>query len=574
MQKIIQRRTLPTTCHLPKDFHPVLKRVLAARHIDTFDELDYSLPRLQPYTLLKDIDKAVHLLYNALKQQMRILIIADYDADGATSCAVAVKTLKLMGAQHVNYLVPNREEHGYGLSEVLVKLALQSRPNLLITVDNGISSFSGVALAKQYGIQVLITDHHLPAKQLPSADAIVNPNQTGDLFPSKMLAGVGVIFYVMMALRAYLREQGWFSAQQLTEPNLANLLDLVALGTVADVVPLDYNNRILVDQGLRRIRAGQCCYGIQALLAAAKRDASQMTTTDLSFGIAPRLNAAGRMDDMRHGIACLLSENYNLAHEHAQLLEVFNHERRAVESDMQQEAENMLSIMTLEKQTDLPIGLCLYDENWHKGVIGLLASRIKERLARPVIVFTNAGNGQIVGSARSVAHVHIKNVLDSIAIQYPKIFIKYGGHAMAAGLTLHHHDFELFKTVFNHEVQQYISIEDLQNIVLSDGLLTDSDFTLNLASQLRTITPWGQGFAEPIFDGEFTILDKQLFKNKHLKMKVKPIEGSNIVEVMAFNLTETSWLNEIDQVKLAYKLDINSFRGFQNLCLTTECVIW
>lgn len=574
MSKIIQRRAVPQSCQLPNTLHPILRRVLAARHINTMDELDYSLPRLQPYHLLKDIDKAVRLLYNALKQQMHILVIADYDADGATSCAVAVKTLTLMGAKNVHYLVPNREEHGYGLSKAIVNFALQYRPNLLITVDNGISSFDGVQLAKQHGIQVLITDHHLPAKQLPPADAIVNPNQVGDRFPSKALAGVGVIFYVMTALRAYLREKGWFTAQQLSEPNLANLLDLVALGTVADVVPLDYNNRILVDQGLRRIRAGQCCYGIQALLTIAKREANQMTTTDLSFGIAPRLNAAGRMDDMRHGIACLLSDNYEAALEHVELLEVFNHERRAVEADMQQEALNMLETIELDKQIDLPMGLCLYDENWHKGVIGLLASRIKERFSRPVIVFTDANEGQIVGSARSVVGVHIKDVLESIAMQYPDMITKYGGHAMAAGLTLPRKQLEIFQTIFDQEVRKHLSIDDLQPIVLTDGLLLNEDFNLELAHQLRTITPWGQHFAEPIFDGEFTILDKRLFKNKHLRMNVVPIEGGQSLEVMAFNLTEIDWIVKTKQVKLAYKLDINHFRGFQNLRLTAECVIW
>lgn len=574
MSKIIQRRPIPTICRLPDQLHPVLKRVLAARHVNTVDELDYSLQRLHSYTLLKDIDKAVTLLYNALKQQKRILIIADYDADGATSCAVAMKALKLMGAKCVDYLVPNREEHGYGLTQAIVQLALRNRPDVLITVDNGISSFNGVQLAKQQGLQVLITDHHLPAKQLPFADAIVNPNQTGDFFPSKMLAGVGVIFYVMMALRSYLREQGWFIHQGIAEPNLANLLDLVALGTVADVVPLDYNNRILVDQGLRRIRAGHCCYGIQALMAVAKCEVGQMVTTDLGFGIAPRLNAAGRMDDMRHGIACLLSETYNEANEHAQLLEVFNHERRSIESDMQQEALTMLEKIELDQKAYLPIGLCLYDENWHKGVIGLLASRIKDRLLRPVIVFTQLDEWQMIGSARSVANVHIKDILESIATQYPEIITKFGGHAMAAGLSLPIKHFETFQAVFDQEVRKHLSENELKDIVLSDGPLMHSDFDLSLAYQLRTMTPWGQGFAEPIFDGEFTILDKQLFKNKHLRMQVTPIEGGNPVEAMVFNLSQTEWIAQTKQIKLAYKLDINKFRGFQNLRLTAECVIW
>ncbi|MDY6992952.1 MAG: single-stranded-DNA-specific exonuclease RecJ, partial [Pseudomonadota bacterium] len=499
LKKIIQQRPLPESIELPTHLHPVIRRVLAARNITDLEALDYKLQNLLPYHNLIGIDDAVKLLTQALTQQARMVIVADFDADGATSCALAVKALRQMGAQHVDYLVPNREKHGYGLTPTIVTLALAYRPQLLITVDNGISSIQGVAAAKHSGMQVLITDHHLSPAQLPAADAIVNPNQKGDTFPSKHLAGVGVIFYVMMALRAHLRESGWFQNQPI--PNLAQFLDLVALGTVADVVKLDYNNRILVDQGLQRIRADYCCAGIRALIQVSQRAQQHLAATDLAFSLGPRLNAAGRMDDMSYGIACLLSEDDASALRYAQQLEHFNQERRFVETDMQQEALTILA--SLGTPSQLPRGLCLFEAHWHQGVIGILAARIKDRLHRPVIVFTQGNGDELKGSARSVVGVHIRDVLDNIATQYPQLLTKFGGHAMAAGLSLPRHHFKQFRDAFDHEVRQYLPSEQMQGVILTDGLLTAADLNLALAEQLKAIGPFGQGFPEPIFAQNF-----------------------------------------------------------------------
>lgn len=580
MNKIIKHRPLPENINLPDHLHPVLKRVLAARHVAVAAELDYGLHHLLPYTSLLGIQAAVDLLWEALTHQARILIIADYDADGATSCAVAIKALRQMGAQPVGFLVPNREKHGYGLTPEIVELAVTdswlvntapgSAPDLLITVDNGISSPDAVAIAKRYGMKVLITDHHSAPAKLPQADAIVNPNQPGDTFPSKSLCGVGVIFYVMMALRARLRERGWFANQGITEPNLANLLDLVALGTVADVVSLDYNNRILVEQGLRRIRANRCCPGIRALIQVAGLTPSYLVASDLAFYLGPRLNAAGRMDDMSHGIVCLLSEEDTSALLHAQLLQNFNQERRGEEAKMHQEALEMIT--TLGNLEQLPVGLCLLDENWHQGVVGILASRIKDRLHRPVIIFTHDQDEQIRGSGRSVPGVHIRDILASIATQYPQMITRFGGHAMAAGITIPHCQFIDFQSAFDQAVRQYLSVEQLQGVILSDGALSPEDFNLELAEQLRTLTPWGHHFPEPTFDGEFELLTYRVLKDKHLKMQVRPLAGKQTIEVIAFNAVDNQWLTKVKWIHLAYKLDVNYFRGFKNLQLRAEYV--
>ncbi|OAD19656.1 ssDNA exonuclease RecJ [Candidatus Thiomargarita nelsonii] len=576
MDNIIKRRPLSNNISLPDTLHPVIKRVLAARDINDVSELDYGLQNLLPYSLLLGIDKAVNLLYEALSKQARILIVADYDADGATSCALAIKALRQMGAKNVGFLVPNREKHGYGLTPEIVKLALTDSllayappglvPDLLITVDNGISSIDGVEVAKQHGMRVLITDHHLPGEKLPKADAIVNPKQNGDNFPSKNLCGVGVIFYVMMALRARLRDNGWFSSQN--EPNLANFLDLVALGTVADVVTLDYNNRILVAQGLRRIRADRCCPGIRALVQVCGRDQKTLVASDLGFYLGPRINAAGRMDDMSHGIACLLSENDFNAREHAQLLQTFNQERRLEEAKMQLDALEMLDTLgTIEK-----MGLCLLDEKWHQGLVGILAARIKDRLHRPVIIFTYDKENKIRGSGRSVQGVHIRDVIDTIATQHPEMVTYFGGHAMAAGLTIPRSQFEAFQQAFDEEIRKYLSADDLQGIIFSDGTLSGSDFNLDLAKQLKMLTPWGHNFPEPIFDGEFELVARRVLKNKHLKMQVRPLDGGPQLEVIAFNTVDTSWPPNVSRLKMAYKLDVNVFRGLTNLQLMANSV--
>jgi single-stranded-DNA-specific exonuclease len=582
MDKIIKRRLLSKNIELPDTLHPIIKRLLAARGINNPSELDYRLQNLLPYNSLLGINIAVDLLQETLAQQARILIVADYDVDGASSCVLAIKALQQMGTKKVGFLVPNREKHGYGLTPAIVELALEddfltntppspnTTPDLLITVDNGISSIAGVEAAKKYGMRVLVTDHHLPSNELPKADAIVNPKQQGDTFPSKNLCGVGVIFYVMMALRARLREKGWFNHIGIPEPNLANFLDLVALGTVADVVTLDYNNRILVEQGLRRIRANHCCPGIRALIEVSGRDQNSLVASDLGFYVGPRINAAGRMDDMSYGIACLLSDdNFNAA-QHARLLQTFNQERRLEETKMQDKALETLEI--LEKQENLPLGLCLLDEKWHQGVIGILAARIKDRLHRPVIIFTYDNDNDIRGSARSVQGVHIRDILDTIASQHPEMINRFGGHAMAAGLTIPRSQFQAFQKTFDQEVRKYLSIEELQGIIYSDGSLSGEDFNLELAQELKTISPWGHHFPEPVFDGKFELLDRRLLKDKHLKMQVRPINGGPNLDVIAFNTVDTDWPPEVSQLRLAYKLDINKYRGATNLQLMAQYV--
>ena len=581
MKKIIKRRITPTdsTIESSSHLHPVLRRVLANREITSTTSLDYALKHLLPYNLLKNIEEAVILLYQALSQQARILIVADFDADGATSCALAIRALRQMGAQHLDFLVPNREKHGYGLTPTIVELALSKSffapllsthiPALIITVDNGISSVEGVQTAKQRGIKVLITDHHAPPKKLPQADAIVNPNQQGDVFPSKNLAGVGVIFYVMAALRAYLRANGWFAVQDIPEPNLADFLDLVALGTVADIVPLDYNNQILVEQGLRRIRVGQCCLGIRALAHIAGRDLSTLVTGDLGFALGPRLNAAGRMDDMTHGIACLLSDDEVEAFERASVLDNFNHARREVEAEVQQEAAKFLDTILLDEFSTLPRGLCLFAEHWHTGVIGIVASRIKEQIHRPVIIFSKDKEGMMRGSGRSVIGVHLRDIIERIAIQNPELITHFGGHAMAAGLTLRPEYFTTFQQAFAEEVAKYLSVEQLQGVIFSDGSLEEQDFNLDLAEQLRTL-PWGQNFPEPIFDGEFELLERRVMREKHLKMQVRL--GRSKLEVVAFNTVDIAWPPSLNRIHLAYKLDVNLFRGFKQLQLKAEYV--
>ncbi len=564
---IIKQRPLLHNIDLADSFHPIIKRILASRNVKDASELDYSLQKLLPYQDLLGINDAVDLLYEALKQQTKILIVADYDVDGATSCALAVKVLRQMGAQNVRFLVPNRKKDGYGLTPRIVEQAMQNdaKVDLLITVDNGISSISGVEAAKQQGIKVLITDHHLPGQDLPAADAIVNPNQAADKFGSKNLCGVGVIFYVMMALRARLREQNWFSNQSIPETNLANFLDLVALGTVADVVTLDYNNRILVEQGLRRIRSDYCCPGIRALIQVAQREQNAITANDLAFYLGPRINAAGRMDDMSYGIACLLSEDDHAAQQHAHKMQNFNQERRVEESKMQQEAIEMLDdIADIDK---LPLGICLFEEQWHQGIIGILAARIKDRLNRPVIVFTNDKQDFIRGSGRSVQGVHLRDIIEHIATLNPEMITYFGGHAMAAGLTIPRSQFQAFQQAFDQQVRKYISNDDLEGIILTDGTLRSKDFNLELAEQLKMLTPWGQNFPEPIFENQFELLERRILKEKHLKMQVRPLDGGEPIDVIAFNTVDTNWSPNVKQIQLVYKLEVNVFRGNKSLQL-------
>jgi len=569
----IKRRALTETIDLPNDIHPVLKRIYAARDVKTADDLDYSLQKLLPYEDLSNIHEAVALLAEAIKSNKRILIVADFDADGATSCAVGMQGLRQMGATDVVYVVPNRFEFGYGLSPEIVEVAAEMSPDLLVTVDNGISSVEGVQRARDKGIDVLITDHHLPGEQLPNANAIVNPNQTGDKFPSKMLAGVGVMFYILVALRAHLREQNWFQEQKLIEPNLAGLLDLVALGTVADVVPMDRNNRLLVSQGLARIRSGYCRPGIKELLLAANRTLERVTAQDMGFAVGPRLNAAGRLSDMSLGIECLMSDDEMQARNMAVRLDELNKERREIQNDMQEQA--LIDITELDlNETEMPFGVCLFNEDWHQGVVGILASRIKDKLHRPVIAFAKDKDGLIKGSARSISCVHIRDVLDTIASQNPGLIDKFGGHAMAAGLTLKEIDFEAFKQAFDQELRRFIAEEDLNGSLLSDGELTATEISFGLANDIQKAGPWGQGFPEPQFDGEFELIESRIVGEKHLKLQLRAqVNGKGqgkVIDAIAFNFTDEAWSEKPERVHTVYRLDINEFRGRRQLQLMIE----
>ncbi len=571
--QISRRQPVAIPEDFPADLPPLLARVYASRGITSSDELNHSLEKLLPFNQLKGIDEAVSLLIEALQQQWKILIVGDFDADGATSTTVAVRALRMLGAGEVDFLVPNRFEYGYGLTPEIVAVAADRNPDLIVTVDNGISSIQGVAAAQQAGIKVLVTDHHLPGSELPQAEAMVNPNQPGDSFPCKNLAGVGVIFYVMLALRSRLREQGWFEQQAMDVPNLATLLDLVALGTVADVVVLDHNNRILVAQGMARIRAGHASPGIQALCEASKRDTSRLVSSDLGFGLGPRLNAAGRMEDMTIGINCLLSDNINEARQLAIRLEELNHERRAVEGDMRDEALAEVERLNLDDSASLPFGFCLYNPDWHEGVIGILASRIKDKLHRPVIVFTNAANGDIKGSARSVKGVHIRDALDAVAAAHPELLKKFGGHAMAAGLTIHADALEEFKQAFDIEVRRHLKEEELHGTLMSDGELSGAEATMALAARLRSETPWGQGFVEPLFDGWFEVESARIVGERHLKMQLRWSDSGQSVDAIAFNVDEALLEMNPENVQIAYRLDINEWRGNQSLQLLVDTVV-
>ena len=560
----IESRPLPETLPDLGALPPLLTRLYAARGVQSATELDKGLARLIPYQQLKGMEGAVELLVQGLQQGQRMLIVGDFDADGATASTVGVLGLRMLGAAHVDYLVPNRFEYGYGLTPEIVAVALERAPQLLITVDNGISSVEGVAAAKAAGLTVLVTDHHLPGAELPAADAIVNPNQPGCEFPSKALAGVGVMFYVLLALRARLRTIGWFTAQH-PEPNLGELLDLVALGSVADVVPLDANNRILVHQGLARIRAGRARPGLRAILDVAGRDHRRITSTDLGFILGPRLNAAGRLDDMALGIECLLCEDEALARDMAVQLDQLNQDRKAIEQGMQREALAQLKDLPLE---DMPFGLCLFEADWHQGVIGILASRMKERYHRPTIAFADAGDGVLKGSARSVPGFQIRDALDAVAAKHPELISKFGGHAMAAGLSLPQANFAAFAAAFDAEVRRQLCEDDLTGRLLSDGALSIEEFHLPLAKELRNAGPWGQHFPEPLFHGVFQLVQQRVVGERHLKVVLKSECGSVQLDGIAFGVDREIWPNPtVRWVELAYKLDVNEYRGQESVQL-------
>ncbi len=550
--------------------HPVLQQIFAARGISSDTELDRTLTKLPSPWLLLGMEDMVRHLTTALTKQQRISVVADFDADGATSCALAIKGLHLLGAEHVSFIVPNRFEYGYGLTPEIVELVKQQQPDIIITVDNGISSIDGVKAAKAAGIKVLITDHHLPGHELPDADAIVNPNLPDDLFPSKSLAGVGVMFYVLMALRSRLRERNWFTQRQLAEPNLAQLLDYVALGTVADVVALDQINRILVYQGLQRIRSGHCHVGLKALIEVAGKNPLNLVASDLGFSLGPRLNAAGRMDDMTLGIQCLLTEDSVLAKEIALQLDSLNNDRREIEGQMKNEAMVLLSEMKALDEHHLPAGVCLYDENWHQGVIGILASRIKDRLHRPVVAFAPTGNNEIKGSARSIAGVHIRDVLSDVAAAHPKLLSKFGGHAMAAGMSLKMRDYPAFALAFDEFVGKRLANVDLEQKIYSDGELSENDMTLNFADLLQNAATWGQDFPEPVFDGKFDVIQARIVGQRHLKLVLRPVNGNLILDAIAFFIDQPEqWLG-LRQISAAYKLDVNEFRGNRSVQLILQ----
>ncbi|QYJ94549.1 single-stranded-DNA-specific exonuclease RecJ [Shewanella spartinae] len=568
IHKIVRRPKVDDS-HLPSHLSPILKQVYASRGC-TVDDCELALANLLRPDTLKDVDRAAAIIADAMAKQQSILIVGDFDADGATSTSVCLLALRMMGAANVDYLIPNRFDYGYGLSPEIVQVAQQKGAELLITVDNGISSIEGVAAAKALGMQVVITDHHLPGNSVPEADAIVNPNQLGCGFASKAIAGVGVAFYLMSALRAELRSRGWYQAQGIQEPNLATLLDIVALGTVADVVSLDTNNRILVDAGLKRVRAGRCRPGITALLEVAKRNTSRIVASDFGFAVGPRLNAAGRLDEMALGVETLLCDDMMRARRMASELDGLNAERRELETDMQQEALKSLESLSLN-EAELPWGIALYQQDWHQGVIGILASRIKDKYHRPVIAFAEAGEGEIKGSARSIKGLHMRDLLELVNARHPGMIIKFGGHAMAAGLSLRAGEFERFAKAYDEAVRELLAPEQLTGEIVSDGELSPAQLNMALARELRSAGPWGQNFPEPIFDGVFRILQQRIVGERHLKLVLESECGQTMVDAIAFNVDLTTWPDAtIQYAEVAYKLDINEFRGNESLQLMVE----
>jgi single-stranded-DNA-specific exonuclease len=593
MPRIIQRSYSDAAAQqlTQAGFAPLLARIYSARGIENKEQLDTDIKRLLPHALLKNAGVMAGLLADAIAQYKKILVVADYDADGATACAVAVRGLSALGAK-VDFIVPNRFEYGYGLTPEIVQLAAQSKPDILLTVDNGISSVEGVNEANRLGMQVFVTDHHLPGDTLPDALCIVNPNQPGCTFPSKNLAGVGVMFYVLMALRAEMRERGIFktnppsvplthpcppfqgganqegslapslekpvlsmskrgrAGEGFVEPNLGTLLDLVALGTVADVVKLDDNNRILVQQGLQRIRAGRASKGIDALLQIARKSAQKTSAYELGFVVGPRLNAAGRLEDMSLGICCLLTDDVTEANEIAAKLDELNRERRSIEADMQEAA-----LVALE-QTNPADGysLVLFDETWHQGVIGILASRLKDKFHRPVIAFARSLNGEIKGSGRSIAGLHLRDALDLVAKRHPHLLQKFGGHAMAAGLTLREEHFDQFQRAFEAVAQTLLSSNDLEKVIETDGELKSGDFSLDIARVLEQQV-WGQGFAEPLLQGDFLVQAQRIVGEKHLKLTL--VSEATSLEAMHFFSTDPL----PKEIRAVYSLGVNEFNG-------------
>ncbi len=571
----IQRRAIQDTPFLSPELHPIVQKIYAGRGIKSIEQIKRKAGELLPVSSLKGIDDAAPILLDALINQLRITIVGDFDADGATSTALMMLGLRKLGFQNVTYKVPNRFDYGYGLSPELTSEIIQNGTDLIITVDNGISCLAGVALAKAAGVKVIITDHHLAGRELPNADAIINPNQPGCEFQSKNLAGVGVAFYLLLGLRAYLRDQNWFEQQQVSPPNLAALIDLVALGTVADVVKLDSNNRILVHQGLARIKQGLCRPGIRAMLAMSNKDLSKVKSSDFGFVIGPRLNAAGRLDDMSFGIRCLLTEDYGQALKMAEDLNDLNNERKDIEQGMRLEAESAVAQLTLS-EGNVPNGICVYKSDWHQGVIGIVAGRLKEKYYRPTIAFAQGDTKQnedgvevteLKGSARSIPGIHVRDILDEVNTRHPGLIKKFGGHAMAAGLSIEESALADFKAAFDAVLLQHLSEDVLTQVTLTDGELPDESFTIEFSRLLDEPGPWGQGFPEPTFDGEFEVINQRLVGAKHLKL-VLCNKAGQLFDAIHFNADLTLWPNlQTKHVKIVYQLDINEFRGETNLQL-------
>jgi single-stranded-DNA-specific exonuclease len=568
-KKILRRPSPDTTPDWGQNLPPLLRRLYAARGVTSDDQLTYTLKHLASPMDLRGVDRAVALLAEAITSQQRVLVLGDFDADGATSTAVAMLGLGMLGLNDIDFRVPSRFSDGYGLTPGIIHRLRDegALPDLLVTVDNGISAVEGVRAARELGIRVVVTDHHLAGETLPEADAIVNPNQPGCPFLSKNAAGVGVMFYVLTALRKHLREQGLLPEPQ---PNLGNLLDLVALGTVADVVPLDHNNRIFVEQGLRRIRQGEARPGILELLEVAGRDHSEISSTDLGFVVGPRLNAAGRLDDMSVGIACLLADSRDEAQRLARELDTFNRERRTIEKDMKTQAQDLLASMSLDIE-GLPWGLALFDTDWHQGVIGILAARIREQTHRPTIAFAPDDNGEdIKGSARSIPGLHIRDVLAVVDARHPGMMKKFGGHAMAAGMTLSRGDLDAFSDAFDRAVRDTLRAEDLEAAITTDGPLSPDELHLETATLLKRAGPWGQHFPEPLFDGNFRVVSQRIVGENHLKLVLQPEEGGAIIDGIAFNTGPEVPDYTRTGARVVYKPDANTFRGRTNLQLLVD----